>query len=80
MVAENKLAAFMTVMGVASTAPVAAPGTSGSTQTPGTSTEAPAADGDSSDTTLGGCSSTGTTGGLATFFLIGLAAFIRRRR
>lgn len=34
----------------------------------------------SSDTTLGGCSTTGSTGGVLTFLLIGLAAFLRRRR
>jgi uncharacterized protein (TIGR03382 family) len=82
MVAETKLAAFMTVMPVASGTPAATPGTSGSNggQTPGT-TDQPSTDGgDSSDSTLGGCSTTSTTGGLATFFLIGLAAFIRRRR
>jgi uncharacterized protein (TIGR03382 family) len=33
----------------------------------------------SSDTTLGGCSTSGSAG-FATFLLIGLAAFIRRRR
>ncbi len=40
------------------------------------------ANGSGSDpgTTLGGCSATGGSTGLATFFLIGLAAFIRRRR
>jgi uncharacterized protein (TIGR03382 family) len=31
-------------------------------------------------TTLGGCSAGGASTGLATFFLIGLAAFVRRRR
>lgn len=77
-----KLAAFISVMPVASGAPAApVAGTSGSTTTTGsTDTASTDTSSDSSDTTLGGCSSTGTTGGLATFFLIGLAAFIRRRR
>jgi len=75
-----KLAAFMSVIPVAQGAPAAAPatttGTSGSTtDTTDTADESS----DSSDTTLGGCSTSGSTG-LATFLLIGLAAFIRRRR
>jgi uncharacterized protein (TIGR03382 family) len=86
-----KLAAFLSVMPVASGAPATTTqpatttttttGTSGSTTTGSTTDTASTDDGsaDSSDTTLGGCSTTGT-GGLATFLLIGLAAFIRRRR
>jgi uncharacterized protein (TIGR03382 family) len=78
-----KLASYMTVMPVASGAPAATQpattttGSSGSTT--GTDTTNTDTSNDSSDTTLGGCSTTGS-GGLATFLLIGLAAFIRRRR
>ncbi len=46
---------------------------------PGTGEETPAGTTDPG-ATLGGCSTTGHTGGLVTFFLVGLAATIRRRR
>jgi uncharacterized protein (TIGR03382 family) len=81
-----KLAAFLSVMPVASGPAAAVPaapatpaptGSTGSTTTDTTDTLDAADDG--SDTTLGGCSTGGSTG-LATFLLIGLAAFIRRRR
>jgi uncharacterized protein (TIGR03382 family) len=85
-----KPASWMSVVPVASTT---APATGGGTGTgtggtgagtgggTGGGTSGATADEavDGSDTTLGGCSTTGT-GGLATFLLIGLAAFIRRRR
>lgn len=79
MIAENKLAAFMTITPVASGATAATPGTSGSSNNNGSDTPSTDGSSDGSDT-LGGCSSTGATGGLASFLLIGLAAFIRRRR
>jgi uncharacterized protein (TIGR03382 family) len=83
----KKLAGYLSIMPVASG--VTAPSTGGTGTTSGTdtgtgpdtgtdtSTDEPV---DGSDTTLGGCSTGGSAGGLATFFLIGLAAFIRRRR
>jgi uncharacterized protein (TIGR03382 family) len=78
---SHKLAAYMSVMPIASSAPAAAPATQTTGSSGSTTTDTTAADesSDGSDTTLGGCSTTGS-GGLATFLLIGLAAFIRRRR
>jgi uncharacterized protein (TIGR03382 family) len=83
----KKLAGYLSIMPIASGAkPVATPtgpgtgggaGTGGGTGTSGGTADEAGDDG--SDTTLGGCSTGGSTG-LATFLLIGLAAFIRRRR
>ena len=80
--AAIKLTGLMTVTPVVQTAAV------GNNNTPGGST--PTGDtgnngntgSNSSDpgTTLGGCNAGGAAGGLGTFLLIGLAAFIRRRR
>jgi uncharacterized protein (TIGR03382 family) len=83
--AAIKLTAFMAVTGLAQTPAVAAGTAVDPTKIPsapgqtGGDSGVPA---DSSDpgTTLGGCNAGGSSGGLATFFLIGLAAFIRRRR
>jgi uncharacterized protein (TIGR03382 family) len=58
-------------------------GNGGGTGGSGGSGDTGGSDGSGSDpgTTLGGCNTGGaSTGGLATFLLIGLAAFIRRRR
>jgi hypothetical protein len=76
----TKLAAYISVMPIASgakpaQAPAGQPGTGGTSG--GTTDEGTTDDG--SDTTLGGCSAGGSAG-LASFLLIGLAAFIRRRR
>jgi hypothetical protein len=81
MVPSHKLAAYMTVMPVASGAPAAgpAPVTGGNTGTSGSTDDGSSSSDDGSDATLGGCS-TGGSAGLASFLLIGLAAFIRRRR
>jgi uncharacterized protein (TIGR03382 family) len=77
-----KLAGFLSVIPVASGPAAQTGGTSGGT-TGGGTTDPGTDDGgstdDGSDATLGGCS-TGGSAGLATFLLIGLAAFIRRRR
>jgi len=71
--AAIKLTAFLSVTGIAQT-PAVATGT-GTTADPSTDT------GSDPGTTLGGCSTSGSSsGGLVTFLLIGLAAFIRRRR
>ncbi|HET7501072.1 MAG TPA: MYXO-CTERM sorting domain-containing protein [Kofleriaceae bacterium] len=85
--AAIKLTAFLTVTGIAQNK---AAGTGGGTGTGGgdgtgggnTGGSGAGSNDGSSDpgTTLGGCNSGGATTGLATFLLIGLAAFIRRRR
>ena len=75
---EIKLSAYMTVLPVAQT-PKAPDVTPPGTTPPGTTPPGEDPNGDSG-TSIGGCSSTGTSSGLATFLLIGLAAFIRRRR
>jgi hypothetical protein len=86
--AAIKLTAFLTVTGIAQTPHGAGTGTGGGTgsgttggdPSTGTGTD-PGTDGSSDPgTTLGGCSAGGTSTGLASFLLIGLAAFIRRRR
>ncbi len=82
---RKKLAAFLTVMPVAQTAkpapqPQPQPQPSGSSDQPAPSGDDQQAGSDSSDATLGGCSAGGSTGGFLTFLLVGLAAFIRRRR
>lgn len=78
-----KLAAYVSVTPVASGAAPATPGTPGTGGNTGGNNngggEGEGEGSDGSDTTLGGCS-TGGSAGFATFFLIGLAAFIRRRR
>jgi uncharacterized protein (TIGR03382 family) len=82
--AAIKLTAFMTVSGIASTSTATTTGTgTGGTTGTGTGGTGTGGTGDGSSdpgTTLGGCNAGGSSGGLATFFLIGLAAFIRRRR
>lgn len=82
--AAIKLTAFLSVTGIAQT-PAATTGTTpGTTTGPGTTTTTtdPSTTDSGSDpgTTLGGCSTGRGSSGLATFLLIGLAAFIRRRR
>jgi uncharacterized protein (TIGR03382 family) len=81
--AAIKLTAFLSVTGIAQT-PAATVGTTPGTSTdPGTDPSTAGNTGDSGSdpgTTLGGCSTGGGSTGLATFLLIGLAAFIRRRR
>lgn len=75
-----KLSAFLTIMPVTS-APAGTPAPSDpSTPADPADPENPADGENGSSDALGGCSTTGTSGGLATFLLIGLAAFIRRRR
>jgi uncharacterized protein (TIGR03382 family) len=85
--AAIKLTAFLSVTGIAQTA-ASGSGTGTGTGTgtgDGTGSGSSTGTGDgtgSSDpgTTLGGCSAGGSSSGLATFLLIGLAAVIRRRR
>lgn len=76
---QIKLTGLLTVTGIAQTpAATTGNGSNGSTGdgTTGGSDNA----GDDPGTTLGGCSAGGASSGLATFLLIGLAAFLRRRR
>lgn len=83
-----KLTALMTVVPLGGQAAAAGNGSgasngSGANNTgTGSGSDNSSASGSGSDpgTTLGGCSAAGGSTGLATFFLIGLAAFIRRRR
>jgi uncharacterized protein (TIGR03382 family) len=83
--AKIKLSAYLSVIPVAQTPAAATPppsgsGTSnppGSTPTDPSNPTPPSSD---PGTTLGGCSTSGGTSGAMTFLLIGLAAFIRRRR
>jgi len=81
--AKIKLSAYITVIPVAQT-PAAATPPSGSGSTPPPSSTPPSQDPSqpTSDpgTTLGGCSTSGGSSGALTFLLIGMAAFIRRRR
>lgn len=81
---RKKLSAFLTVMPVAQT-PAAAPtpqpqpqpsGTSDDPTTPDVDESQPAGASDS----LGGCSTSGGSAGFLSLLLVGLAAFIRRRR
>jgi len=81
---ELKLSAYITVLPIAQTPKAVTPdptptdpGTGSGSSTPNPD---PGAGGNDSGSALGGCSAGGSTGGLATFLLIGLAAFIRRRR
>jgi uncharacterized protein (TIGR03382 family) len=86
---KRKLSAFLSVLPIAQT-PKAVVGTTPddpTTPTEPTTPDDPAtpdideSEGDESGVALGGCSTSGSTGGLMTFLLIGLAAFgIRRRR
>jgi uncharacterized protein (TIGR03382 family) len=85
--AKIKLSAYITVIPVAQTPAAITPPDSGSdsgtTPTdPNQGTQDPTQPGGSTDagTTLGGCSTAGGTSGALTFLLIGLAAFIRRRK
>ena len=88
--AKKKLAAYITVVPVLETPSTGSTGIgsgsdtgstgsdTGSASDPGTGgTDTAGTDG---STDLGGCSTTGGTGGAMTFLLIGFAAFIRRRR
>jgi MYXO-CTERM domain-containing protein len=83
---KKKLSAFLTVMPVAQT-PAAAPqpqpqpqpsGTSDDPTTPEDETQNQGAG--ASDEALGGCSTGGGSAGFLSLLLVGLAAFIRRRR
>jgi uncharacterized protein (TIGR03382 family) len=80
--AKRKLAAYITVIPVAQTP--ANSGGSGSGSGSGSDNGNPDGTGGSTatdgSTDLGGCSTGGGAGGAMTFLLIGLAAFIRRRR
>ncbi|MBL0213304.1 MAG: hypothetical protein IPQ07_05435 [Myxococcales bacterium] len=79
----KKLTAYLSVIPVAST-PIVVPPTGGGSGS-GSGTPDPTnpdgnTGGTDSGTSLGGCSATTGTSGALTFLLIGLAAFIRRRR
>lgn len=77
---ELKATAYLTIIPLASTPAGTTPGED--PPVPGEDPPVPGEDpeGPGAGNSLGGCSTGGTTGGLATFLLIGLAAFIRRRR
>jgi uncharacterized protein (TIGR03382 family) len=84
---ELKLSAYISILPITQTPVASQPGGGTGTGTgdgtgDGTGGETPPGEdpADEAGTALGGCSTTGSTGGLATFLLIGLAAFIRRRR
>jgi MYXO-CTERM domain-containing protein len=89
---EKKLTAYLSVIPVAQTPPPATgPGTgTGTGGGSGTGEGSGSGSGsddtgeqpdDSNDPAVGGCSTTGgSTGGLITFLLLGMAAFIRRRK
>jgi MYXO-CTERM domain-containing protein len=79
--AKIKLSAYITVIPVAQTPAAATPPDSGSNSSTPPSQD-PTQPGASSDagTTLGGCSTSNGTSGALTFLLVGLAAFIRRRK
>lgn len=75
-----KLSAFITVLPVTST-PKVDPPAGGGDNPPGTDPTNPDDNGDPAPgSALGGCSAGHGTSGALTFLLIGLAAFIRRRR
>lgn len=78
---EKKPSGYITVIPVAQ-APAQQGGSgSGSGSNPDPTPEpTPEGEDPAAGDSLGGCSTGGTTGGLATFALIGLAAFIRRRK
>jgi uncharacterized protein (TIGR03382 family) len=84
--AKIKLSAYITVIPVAQTPAAITPPDSGSDSTPtptdpNQGTQDPTQPGGTdAGTTLGGCSTAGGTSGALTFLLIGLAAFIRRRK
>jgi MYXO-CTERM domain-containing protein len=83
---RKKLSTFMTVMPVAQNpapapTPEPQPQPSGTQDDPNTPEDETQVGGtQSADSTLGGCSTGGGTTGAASLLLIGLAAFIRRRR
>jgi uncharacterized protein (TIGR03382 family) len=83
---ELKLSSYISILPIAQTpkavTPDPTPDPTGSGSGSGSGEEpTPGAGGDDTGSALGGCSAGGSsTGGLATFLLIGLAAFIRRRR
>jgi len=73
---QRKLAAFLTIVPVVATPDATGSGSTGGTTTdPGTGTSNPVSGGE-----LGGCSTTGTNGGLGFILVLGLAGLIRRRR
>ncbi|MGE0402249.1 MAG: MYXO-CTERM sorting domain-containing protein [Kofleriaceae bacterium] len=80
----KKLSAFLSVLPIAQIPQAAQPpGTgsgSGENPPPGTGGDPDETGSDPSGAALGGCSTGGSTGGLFGLLLIGLAAFIRRRR
>jgi uncharacterized protein (TIGR03382 family) len=77
-----KLTALMTVTGIAQTPKATtSTGTGTGSGSGGAGSNASGSDGGNDPgTTLGGCNTGGGSTGFATLFLIGLAAFIRRRR
>jgi uncharacterized protein (TIGR03382 family) len=83
---SRKLTAYLTVLPVVSTPKVVTPptGSGSGSNPPPTGGEDPTTPDDpgtaESGTALGGCSATTGSSGALTFLLIGLAAFIRRRR
>jgi MYXO-CTERM domain-containing protein len=81
---RKKLSAYLTVMPVAQTPPAAPtpqpqPQPSGQSDDPATPEDETQTQA-SSDAALGGCSTSGGSAGFLSLLLIGLAAFIRRRR
>ncbi len=79
----KKLSAFLSVLPIAQTPKVVTPPGGGSGSGSGSGGDLPPTGGDEgtdSGTALGGCSTGGSTGGAFGLLLIGLAAFIRRRR
>jgi MYXO-CTERM domain-containing protein len=82
---RKKLSAFLTIMPVAQTPAAAAqpqpqPQPSGTTDDPTTPEDETETGAGASDEALGGCSTSGGSAGFLSLLLIGLAAFIRRRR
>jgi uncharacterized protein (TIGR03382 family) len=88
MYPERKLSAFLTIVPIAQTPKTGGGGDGtggGDGDGTGTGTGTGGGQGtddtdDGSGTTLGGCAAGGGSGGVATVFLVGLAAVIRRRR
>ncbi|MBA2559832.1 MAG: hypothetical protein H0V07_08090 [Propionibacteriales bacterium] len=81
---EIKLTGFLSVVPVTSTPVQTTPDPTNPTPTdptnPTPTTPEDTTGGDEAGTALGGCSATTGSSGALTFLLIGLAAFIRRRR
>jgi MYXO-CTERM domain-containing protein len=75
---EKKLSAYITVVPIAQTPPTGTGSGSGSGS--GATDTGTGTGNEGNETTLGGCSTSGAEGGLATLLLIGLAGFIRRRK